>query len=55
MNIDITKMSLVELKALVYDQLITIENCHKNVQAINVQIEKFQQSKPTIIPEVKEG
>ncbi len=44
-EIDIKKLSLVELKALVYDELVTIElwqkhisNCQARIKAINEQI-----------------
>ncbi len=43
---DITKMSLVELKALAYDQLAIIENAQKNIQAINQQMQKLSQIEP---------
>lgn len=35
---DISKLSLAELKATVYDQLVLIERAQKNVQALNQEI-----------------
>jgi len=37
---DITKMSITDLKALAYDQLAMIENCQKNLVALNQEIAK---------------
>jgi hypothetical protein len=36
---DITKLSLTELKALAYDQLVEQERTQKNLTAINKQID----------------
>ena len=35
---DITKMSVTELKALVYDRLALIERNQKEIQALNAEI-----------------
>ncbi len=40
---DITKMTVIELKALVYDFIVNVENAQKNIKAINQEIEKRNQ------------
>lgn len=37
---DITQMSVIELKALAFDTLVTIETNQKNLQIINQEIQK---------------
>ncbi len=37
---DITNLSVVELKALAFDTLVVIENSQKNLQLINQEINK---------------
>lgn len=39
-DIDLTKMSLEQLKAFAYDQLAVIENAQRNLQTINQEIAK---------------
>lgn len=43
---DLTKMSVTELKSLAYDQLVMIENIQKNLVAINQEISKRDKEKP---------
>lgn len=42
-QIDITKLTVTELKALAYDALSTIEMQQRNLQAINQEIAKKSQ------------
>lgn len=37
---DITTLSITELKALAYDQFVLIEQTQKNIAAINAEIAK---------------
>jgi len=37
---DITKMSVVELKALAFDLLVQLENVQNNLKLVNAEIEK---------------
>lgn len=41
---DITKMTLVELKALAYDEMAKIEMAKMNIAAINEQMAKVQET-----------
>lgn len=43
---DITKMTVTELKALAYDTFAQIEQAQKNLQAINQEIAKKLQVNP---------
>ncbi len=45
MNLDITQMTVEQLKALAYDQLATIENAQNNLKVVNEEIVK-KQSQP---------
>jgi hypothetical protein len=47
---NIQEMTIVELKALAYDQLVIIENTQKNLQAINAVL--AEKNKPVENPEV---
>ena len=42
---DITKMTITELKALAYDQLVELERVQTNIKAINEQIRKRPEEK----------
>lgn len=35
---DITKLSLVELKAAIYDQMVIIEQAQQNIRTINERV-----------------
>ncbi len=37
---DITKLTLCELKALAYDELVKQNTCNANLQIINAEIQK---------------
>jgi hypothetical protein len=37
---DLTKMTLEQLKALAYDQLVDIQRLQQNLQLLNTEIEK---------------
>lgn len=51
---DLTKMSVQELKALAYDQLAAMENIQKNLGAINQEIvKKISAERGASIPEKK--
>lgn len=50
---DITKMSVTELKALAFDTLVSIENFQRDLQTINKAIAQAQTPVPTPLPEVK--
>lgn len=56
---DITKLSITELKALAYDELAKIQVGQANLQAINVEIQKRGKLEDTtnepdsILPEVQ--
>lgn len=39
-------MTVTELKAMAYDQLAVMENCQKNIVAINQEIAKKEKEKP---------
>jgi hypothetical protein len=45
---DITKLSVVELKALAYDELVKVEQSQKNLVLINQQITKLSQEQPKV-------
>lgn len=49
---DITSKSLTELKALAFDQLVTIEVAQKNLQLINKKMEEINQTPVEATPEV---
>lgn len=48
-QIDINTLSVVELKALAYDTVATIQNLNNNLQLINKKIEE-KMSQPTSEP-----
>ncbi len=39
---DITKMTVTELKALGYDLLVQMQQCQQNIQILNAEIAKRQ-------------
>lgn len=43
--VDISKLSLIELKALVYDEVAKLEQAQKNIQALNFEIQKKMNEK----------
>jgi len=45
-DIDITKMTVIELKALAYDELAKQQVCQQNLQIINQEIVKRQSIEP---------
>ena len=45
-QIDITKMSVTELKALAYEQVLLLNQAQANLQAIQAEIAK-RQNEPT--------
>lgn len=42
---DLSKLSEIEIKALIYDQLVTIEIAQKNISELNIQLKKFKKEK----------
>lgn len=44
-NIDITKMTIIELKALAYEQVKELNRIQQNIQLIEAELEKRKQSK----------
>ena len=50
---DITNMTVEQLKALAYDQIAIASNAQKNIQAIEAEIAKKQT--PVGDPKVKKG
>ncbi len=50
---DITKMSVTELKALAFDTLVSIENFQRDLQTINKAIAQSQTPAPTLPEEPK--
>ena len=44
---DITKLTITELKAMVYDELIKLENCQNNIKTLNEEIKKRGEEKKT--------
>jgi hypothetical protein len=49
---DITKSTVVELKALAFDELVKIETAQKNVQMLNQELAKREtEVKPEVTPE----
>ena len=49
---DITQMSLEELKALAYDQIVILESAQNNLRQINAEIEK-RKDNPIVAPAVE--
>jgi hypothetical protein len=43
-QVDITKMSVIELKALVFDLLVKLENVQNNLNVVNAEIAKRVES-----------
>jgi hypothetical protein len=39
-TVDITTLSVIELKAMVYDEMIIVERAQANIQALNQEIAK---------------
>lgn len=48
---DITKLSVVELKAMVYDEMFKTEMARKNIELLNMEITKRGEALPGV-PEV---
>ena len=46
--LDITKFSVTELKAMVYDEMVLAEQASNNIKVLNAELQK-RQSKP--VPE----
>ena len=47
----LTEMSLIELKAMAYDQIGLLERCQQNLQIINTEIAKRQeQPEESVVP-----
>lgn len=59
MEKQLSDMSVVELKAMVYDQLAQSEQCQKNMQVLNAEIakksqpEKAKEPQEVVVEEVK--
>ncbi len=51
---DITKSTIIELKALAYDELLKIEIAQKNLSAIGTEL-KNRSTQETSIPEKQNG
>lgn len=49
---DITSLSEIELKAMVYDRLAFIENAQKEIQALNQEL-AARKNKPAVAKDVK--
>lgn len=52
---DISKMSIVELKALAFDELVKIEMANKNLQTLNQTIAQKQKEPPVELPREEEN
>lgn len=50
---DISKLSLIELKAMGYDVLAQLELLQKNLGIINAQITKLNSEAKDVVPEVE--
>lgn len=52
---DITKLSITELKALAYDQLAELERVQANINALNTQISNLSNQKAEPKQEEEDG